>query len=435
VLGSGVLIGLGIRMVQSVVLARVLGVADFGKLASVVAFAAIAARVNDMGLPNAAAYFFRRSPDCLRELLHTIGYNFLWCLLASTALALLSLRLPTPFAADLAASSWFLLGLVAYTALTTPASILPVLVAGAGDYPGYVRLTNGFAAAQIGLVIGGCLILGFRYQYVIAALALGQLLLIAGVLLYLRRHLARPHAPKLGARSIYSYGLRSQWGALMKLISSRVDILIVGALMTSSDVGLYSLAVSLRDIGLLPQSVYGAPLQNALIDRGKTSAGSDKTLVLGSLILQFGLSALLVLVAVFSLPYLIPLIYGSTFAAASKPAALLFTSIVFLGPAAVCWITFNAKGRPGLNSVVMTVAAIVAAGSTYLLSSRQGLYGAAGAVVLTSLVSLLLSLVLLGRLQSYRPSDLPVALRRASSTALGFLRPLHRGTSAPRDAK
>jgi O-antigen/teichoic acid export membrane protein len=437
VLGSGVILGLIIRTVQSVVLARLLGVAEFGRLAAVVAFAAIAARVNDMGLPNAAAYFFRLTPDSLRELLRTTGYNFLWCALASTTFALLALHLPLPFAADLGTSSWFLIGLVAYTALTTPASILPVLVTGAGDYQAYVRLTNGFATVQLGLVVGSGLVFGFQYQHVIGALALGQLLLVVGVLLYLRRYLPRSDARKFGARSIYGYGLRSQWGALMKLLSNRLDILIVGALMSASEVGLYSLAVSLREIGLLPLPVYAAPLQNAVIDRGKTPAASDKTLVLGSLILQFGLSTLLVLIAAISLPYLIRLVYGPNFAPGGGPATLLFTSILFLGPAAICWITFNAKGRPGLNSVVMTVTAVVGAVSTYLLASRHGLYGAATAVVVTSAVGLLLSLALLARLQNYRLADLPVAWSRARLTALDLVRPLHRarGTSAPRDAK
>jgi O-antigen/teichoic acid export membrane protein len=383
------------------------------------------------------AYFYRRSPGALRELLSTIRLNFIWCIIASVALALLSLRLPVSFAYDLSTSTSFFVSLVAYTALATPASILPLLVTASGDFAAYVKLTNGSAILQTGLILVACLTFGSQYEHVVAALALGQLLLIAGVLVHLRRQLARHQSTLLGLRTVYTYGLRSQWGALMKLLSHRLDILIVSSLVTAADVGRYSLAVSLRDIGLLPQSVYAAPLQNAVIDREKNPAVSDKTLVLGSLILQVGLSVLLAVIAVVSLPYLIATIYGPSFARAGKPAVVLFTSIVFLGPAAVCWVTFNSKGRPELNSMVMTAAALIGAVSTYLLTSSHGLYGAAGAVVLTSAVTLLLSLVLLIRIQKYQASDLPVAWRRAGATARGLLRSFYRsaGTSAARDAK
>jgi O-antigen/teichoic acid export membrane protein len=414
VLGSGALLGLAIRFVQSALVARLLGVEQFGKLAVVFAFVAIISRVNDLGLPNAVAYYFRRAPGSLPALLRTIGFNFVWCCVVGLAVAFAAVHLPVPFAADLRDSVWPKLGLAAFIAISTPTAILPSLITAAGDYGSYVRLTNIDAALQVVFVLGACLLLGPHYQHAVLGLGVEQCLIALVYVGYLRRYLGRSPEVRIGAREAYSYGLRLQWGVLMKLISSRADLLIVGALMSSSSVGLYSVALGIRDIGLLPQTAYAAPFQNMVIDRGKLGAGSDRTLVLTSLLLQVALSVTMVVAAALALPRLIPAIYGSDFAGASGPAALLFSSIVFLGPASLCWMTYNAKGKPQLTSLVLTAAGILGPTLTYVMvTAGYGLYGASAASLATAAVTFALSFFFLVRLQRYRRKDFGEARRRA----------------------
>ena len=413
VLGSGVLVGLVIRFVQSALVARLLGVAEFGQLAAAVAVVAIVSRINDLGLPGSLSYYFRSRPGSLPSILSVIASNFVWCSAFALALASVAPRLPLPFAADLRESLALQWGFAAYLALATPATILPGLLTAAGDYGWYVRLTNLDALLQAVFTIGAIILFGASYRFVIPALAVEQCVAVIAYLWYVRRY--RDRAPRVGLTlgEAYSYGLRLQWGVVMKLISNRADLLVVGALLPVSQVGLYSVAVGLRDLGLLPQSAYAAPFMNLVIDRSRDGGASDRIPVLTTLILQLVLSLLMVLGALAAFPLLIPAIYGIDFAPAVGPSIVLFTSLIFLAPASLCWMTYNAKGRPHLTSAVLTAGGVLGPLSTYALVSRgYGLYGASVAGVLVAAVTFAISIHLLVRLQEYRRPDYQQALQR-----------------------
>lgn len=414
VLGSGVVLGLAIRLVQSALVARLLGVAQFGQLAAVVAFVTIVSRISDLGLPGSVSYHFRREPGSLPSLLRVVGSNFVLCCGVAVAITFLAPHLPLPFAADLEHSTGLRFALAGYLAVSTPATILPSLLTAAGDYGSYVRLTNLDALAQAVFVLGVILIFGASYQPIIAALGIEQALAITVYLAYLRRYRHRTAEVFLPARTAYTYGLRLQWGVIMKLISSRADLLIVGALLPVTQVGLYSIALGLRDLGLLPQAVYAAPFMNLVIDRSKDDRQSDRIPVLTALILQVGLSIAMVVAALVALPLLIPIVYGPAFAPAVGPSNLLFVSLVFLAPASLCWMTCNAKGHPHLTSAILTASGILGPLLTFALVSRgYGLYGASAAGVAGAALTFVLSVYFLARLQSYRKQDYREALQRA----------------------
>ncbi|HEU5304074.1 MAG TPA: oligosaccharide flippase family protein [Gemmatimonadales bacterium] len=432
VLGSGVALGLAIRLVQSAVVARLLGVAEFGQLAAVVVFVAIVSRINDLGLPGSVSYHFRREPGSLPTLLRVVGSNFVWCCAVAIVVASIAPRLPLPFGADVQHSMKFRLALAGYLAVSTPATILPGLLTAAGDYGSYVRLTNLDALAQAVLVIGVILVFGASYQPVIAALAVEQALIIGVYLWHVRRYRHRAPEVSLRARDAYGYGLRLQWGVIMKLLSNRADLLIVGALLPVTQVGLYSVALGLRDLGLLPQSVYAAPFMNLVIDRSRDDRPSDRIPVLTTLMLQIGLSIVMVLAAAAALPFLIPLVYGPAFGPAAGPSALLFASIVFLAPASLCWMTYNAKGRPHLTSAILTAGGVLGPLLTFVVVSQgYGLYGASGAALVTAALTFGLSIYFLLRLQGYHGSDYREAFRRARSMLVGLAEQLRSWMGRP----
>jgi Na+-driven multidrug efflux pump len=79
-------------------------------------------------------------------------------------------------------------------------------------------------------------------------------------------------------------------------------------------------------------------------------------------------------------------------------------------------VTFNAKGRPHLTSLLLTVSGILGPATTYLLlSSGYGLVGAATGTVVVAGVTLGLAIVLLQRLQHYTRDDLREGLIRAGA--------------------
>jgi O-antigen/teichoic acid export membrane protein len=377
------------------------------------------------------SYYFRSRPGALRSILAVIGSNFVWCCIVAIAAAFVAPHLPLPFATDLRTSPGLRISFAAYLALSTPATILPGLLTASGDYRWYVRLTNLDALSQTILVLGAVLLLGASYQHVVPALAVEQSLAVMAYLWYVHRYLNRPPTAGLGLREAYAYGLRLQWGLVMKLLSNRADLLIVGALLPVSQVGLYSVAQGLRDLGLIPQSVYAAPFMNLVIDRSKGAGGSDRIPVLTALILQIGLALAMVLAAAAALPLLIPVVYGPAFEPAVGPSILLFASLIFLAPASLCWMTYNAKGRPHLTSASLTAGGVLGPLMTYtLVSNGYGLYGASAAGVFVAAVTFAIAIYFLVRLQGYRETDYRDAFGRALAIARGLL-----GTRAPSDAK
>ncbi len=424
-LGSGAAVGLGIRFAQSALVARLLGVEEFGKLAGVVALGVIVSRVADLGLPNAASYFARRHPGSLRSLLRIVAGDFLLALTLGTAVAAALPHLPSPWAADLRATPWAVPIIAAFFSVGTPLGILPGVVNAIGDYTGYVRLTILDAVLQACFAVGAAVVVGADFLTIVGALALAQTLAVGRYVWTLRRR--GGNAVRIPAREAYAYGLRVQWGVVMKLFSTRADLLIVGAVLAARDVGLYSVALTLRDIGLLPQTVYAAPFQNRVVDRSRHPAGSDRTLVLTSLLLQAGLAVGMATVAALTLPWLIPLVYGSEFRNAGGPAVILFLSVVFLLPASLCWMTFNSKGRPELTSLILTASGLLGPVLIWLaLRAGFGLWGSALAGVGTAGLTFLLSGALLWKLQGYTRDDLAASLARVRSLFTAMLREARR---------
>jgi O-antigen/teichoic acid export membrane protein len=418
IIGSGVLIGLVCRFVQSAALARLLGVEEFGKYATLVALMAIVSRLNDLGLPSVVAYYFRRTPGSFASLMRIVRLDFVWCCAASLVVAGVAAHLPLAIADDFRGAWVLQVGLAAYIAVNTPTWILPGFISAAGDYSSYARFTNLDAALQAVLAVGSCLVFGPSYIHVLGALTVEQALMSGIYLRFLRRYRSGGPKVEIPMRETLSYGLRLHWGMLMKLLSSRADILTVGALTNPALAGLYSVALNVRDIGLLPHAVYAAPFQNLVIDRSLVGDASDRSPVLRGLFLQMALSLAMAIGAGIALPVLIPAVYGAAFRAAVVPAVVLFASVIFLGPAGLCWMAFNAKGRPDFTSLVLTTSGIAGPVLTYfLISNGHSLTAAAGGSFLVSGVTFALSIVLLQRIQRYRGAEIRDALTRAVLTA------------------
>jgi O-antigen/teichoic acid export membrane protein len=360
------------------------------------------------------SYFARRHPGSLPSLLRIVAGDFVLALALGSAVAAALPHLPTPWAMELRATPWAVPLVAAFFAVGTPLAILPGLVNAIGDYTGYVRLSILDAVLQACVAVGAAVLVGSDFLTVVGALALAQTFAVVRYGWTLARR--GGDSVRIPAREAYTYGLRVQWGVIMKLLSTRADLLIVSAVLTARDTGLYSVALTLRDIGLLPQAVYAAPFQNRLVDKARDPSGSDRTLVLTSLLLQLGLGLAMAIAAALTLPWLIPLVYGSAFAAAGGPAVVLFLSVAFLLPASLCWMTFNSKARPELTSVILTASGLMGPLLTWaMLRAGYGLWGAAVAGIASAGLTFALSAALLWRVQGYRRADLGASVSRVRS--------------------
>jgi O-antigen/teichoic acid export membrane protein len=409
VMASGTVGSMALTITQSIVVARLLGPRELASYAAVSVAALLSAQLNDWGLANAFAYYARRHPAAVRSLLRVLRRHLITGLLLTTAVGILGTRLQIGGIRDVFAPPWFVAVLVAFVTLGTAAAVLPVFVLARGRYSTYVAFTNGTVLLQLSFIIIAYAVAGASWRAFITAAACAQAVIVALEFRFISQHSKADREETISARECYGYGLRIKWAEVMKLLSGRIDLLVVAAVLPAAQVGVYSLVLGLREFGMAPLRAYAGILQNLLVDRERTGQDS-RGLVLGSLILQSGLSLALCAGAVVCFPFLLPAMYGSRFAGAIIPAILAVCGTAFLSIAGLCWTVFNMSGRPEVTSAIVTVAGVIAPPLVFVLAQSHGLNGAAFAGVLTAGITCALSLIVLMRQRHYRMDDLYAAV-------------------------
>jgi O-antigen/teichoic acid export membrane protein len=418
---TGVAAGRVLSFLQGIVIARLLGPTDLGHYAALISICALLSRVGDFGLPHAFSYFARISPGSMRSLLRILAINIVaGCALYAIAItAIFGFSLPA--FEEIRASAIWTVVLFLFLVLGTVWGLLPVLLMAAGEYRKYVLYSNALIALQIALQYAFYFTLGAGFLPLFAA-NLTALALVSIALAM--RHLRLPLPDKVetvSTRQCYRFGLQVQWGVLMKLASTRLEVPLVSILLPGAATGHYSLASTFREATFIPQQLYAGIFQNALIDRNKLPGRSPGVLIIRTLLLQAGLYAALALGAWLTFPYLIPLIYGHEYAMAVTPAVILVGSSVFTGLAGLCWIGFNSSNRPHLTSLVTTASGIASPILIVSFAPIYGLLGVATASLGASILSFMLSLWLTIRLNRMGREDLVLAFREIRQLAKRLL--------------
>jgi O-antigen/teichoic acid export membrane protein len=405
--GGSILLG----VCQSIAVARLLGPSGLAPYATTIAAVTIAAQLSDGGLANSYAYFGRERPGSLVRLTRLLLRHVGVCLLLATTVMGFAWWFDIAGTRSVLRSVSFAAVLLTLFGVTMAGRVMPVLVLAVGRYRAHALLTNGAAALQLAALLAAYAVAGPSWDVFVAAVAGAQLVAVAvQVMFVLRRHgQARPEAVSLS--ECYGFGLRIKWAEMMKFLSGRADLLVVASALPARDVGLYSLALGLREFGMTPLRTYSGILQNMLVDR-RRAGFDDRILVLGSLMLQAAISTALSVGAVLTFPILLPLVYGAEYRGAAMPAAIALTSTIFLSIAGICWSVFNMRGEPGTTSAIVTVSGLSGPVLVYVLARSLGLNGAALASVASSALAAALSVIWLVRRRGYTARDLPNAAKR-----------------------
>ncbi|HTF43497.1 MAG TPA: polysaccharide biosynthesis C-terminal domain-containing protein [Terriglobales bacterium] len=416
-LGAGVATGRTLSFLQSIAIARMLGPVDLGHYATVVSICALLSRVGDFGLPHAFSYFARISPGSVRSLLRILGINILaGCVLYVLAIAAI-FQLSLPAFDEIQASAAWTLVLFMFLILSTVWGLLPILLMAAGEYGKYMLYSNAYIVLQIALQYVYYFFLGGGFLSLFAAnfTALALISVTLGI-----RQLRMPppiSVETVSARQGYRFGLQVQWGVLMKLASTRLEVPLVSGLLPGASTGSYSLASNLREATFIPLQLYAGIFQNSLIDRNKEPGRAPGALIVRTLLLQALLYTAIAVAAWLTLPYLIPLIYGPDYAMAIKPAVILVGSSVFTGLAGLCWLAFNSANRPHLTSLVTTISGVASPILIVAVAPVYGLVGVATASLGASMLSFALSLWLTIRVYGLSRKDMVQALREIRGLA------------------
>jgi O-antigen/teichoic acid export membrane protein len=253
-------------------------------------------------------------------------------------------------------------------------------------------------------------------QGVVAFQILGlALALVGGYWILLKKEKLRFVFDTRAVKSLLGYGWKTQLATVTSYLNQRVDQLLLSLFVGPRELGLYVVAVTVSmALGFFPQAsaiVTLASGSNLAPDRARRVIAESFRRSLIWLVL--GCAALFV-----AAPWLITLVFGSSFSASSLACRILLPGSIALGLNQVLYEGARSLNEPALPSYAEGLALLVTCAGLYLLLPRFGFLGAAIASTLAYTTSLMLMLLLYN-----------ARLHISMSELLGFSRPpaLERG--------
>ena len=368
--------GTGVGVVSSILLARALGPSGKGTVTVTQALTGMAGVILAAGLPGAAGYLAAKGRvDGRTET--RVAWSTSLLVTGVTLLVAIPLApwiAQSLFQSDSSALVWLsLLAVAPYLAN----QVFTGFLLGVGR----ARKTAIINASQLVANLGGIVILELSghltpENFIVWWLAV---LLVAALVqtAILLRMPANPQSPtvfgtiRMGAR----FGAASWASSGLYLLALRVDTLLLTALSGTADVGIYSVGVSLAEIGwYLPNALY-AVLFPKVAAQGQEArelvgrvARMSWPLVLVTGVCLVGLARVLVV------PF-----YGSAFSGAVGVVAVLVPGMTAAALSSVLSSYVAGRGKPGLATVAATVNLAVNVALNVLLIPPLGYLGAAAA--------------------------------------------------------
>jgi O-antigen/teichoic acid export membrane protein len=326
----GVVAASGLSLVTFVVLTRSLGATTFGAYATAIAILSIPAIVSDLGLSTTVLREISHRPASAPAAVQSSLVLRLAAGIACLAFVLpLAWILPLPGAARTAA----LAGVAGTVALILNAGLLPVLQAELRMHLAVVSNVAGRLVTLVGTVVA--LQAGRGLLAAMAAYALGNVLTLALNAWFARHALVRGGF-RGGAYSRRLLGQSLAVGAasIAGSVYFRIDTLILGAIRSPREVGLYAAAYKFLDLAIVVASAVSVtvfPHLARLASRGEAFDGTAEHAVR----LLLALGTCLSVLAFVDAPELVHLTSGTGFDGAVPALRLLAPAIV-----ASCIVSF-----------------------------------------------------------------------------------------------
>ena len=334
------LCGLVLGAATTVILARSLGPAGRGSLASIYALMTLLVQLGTFGIASANPYFAAREP----HLRGRIAGNSLWLAgLVGPLMAMVGIAIKIAAPGAFADVSWtvMLMGMAAIPAMLCSVFLQSILLA-EGRTVLYNGVAVGAALLTVLLLAAALPLAGPDVLLALSLLVVPQAIALVIYTSAMRRHgpLLRPLDSAL-ARRMLGYGVRAYFVTLIAYMLIRVDLLLVNAIQGARAAGQYSVAVALGDaLYLLPVSV--AVNLFARVARG--AADREVSLRVFQLV-AIGYFIVCALAAPLAGPT-ITLLFGEAYRPAISLFLWLLPGVYFLGVFNVIAYHFAAHGMP-----------------------------------------------------------------------------------------
>ena len=368
----------GVGLVSSVIVARILQPAGRGEFAVAITISAFGVQFLNLGLGASNTYYLSRDRSLLSRLLGnalavSLGLGGLaalavWGLFACVPQwapiqgALLPAALATiPIGLAMMLTQNLLLGLQevrAYNLMEVSARVL-----------GVVFILGVFA-------LGGVTVLN-----VFLAVWAAMLISVLFGLARLWRHFEGAPAPSTSLfRRTLGYGAKAYAGALFAYVVLRINILMLTYFLGDEPTGQYSIAVAMADMLVMMPVVVGTIMFPKL-----AAMESERLKWLAARKVAAGVAGLMavgcVLAALLARP-VVTLLYGEAYRPAIEPFIWLLPGILLMSVNVIFMNYFASIGMPMVTVYSPAIAAVCCVAANALLIPRYGLIGAAVSSVL-----------------------------------------------------
>jgi O-antigen/teichoic acid export membrane protein len=401
-------------LVTQPILAHGLGLFGRGEVAAATAPLMFGVAVLTLGLPESLTYSIARRTAGLRGAMRlSLGLLVLAGLAGSLIIASLAALLS---AGDTALAQ---LMIVAGCALAPALAVAGLRGLAAGRQMWTLIALERVVGALLQLAFVVVLFASGTLTVLLATTAIALTTFLGGIayVLALGRVPDNPAGAPEGDRPrVLHYAGRVWLGTLTGMLLSRLDQLLITPLAGVSQLGLYAVAVSITDVIL----VFNSAVRDVMFAVESRSPDPSR---LGSAsrvstLITLGLGLALAAAC----PWAIPFLFGRDFEDAVVVTLILIMAIVLGNPGSVAGAGLSARGRPGLRSLSLGIAAAANVVAIVVLVPSYGAIGAAvatliGNVVAGNAVIIWLRVVFgvpLSEFYRFRTSDLSDVIAQAS---------------------
>ena len=418
---AGLYLSVALGILGTIAAARILGLEDFGRFATVMALVGLAQTLLDLTVEESLTKFgFRYVATEEWGKLRRLFRRALELKLLGGALASVLLLLVAPFADTVFGSEGLAAPLAAAAALPFLAapenvSASALLLRGRYDLRGWL-LSVTMGIRLVAIVVGA----SFGVTEALAALAVGQLLAtaiagVAGTAALRRFPRAAPSAIGPDRREIASFVLQSSLATGVISLRSALTPVLLGIVAGTTQVGYLRVA-------LAPQSGFSAasaPVRLVLLTEQTRDWEHGRTANVLRGVKRYSVGAAgvaLVSLPVFllAMPWLVEVVFGSEYLPAVDAARIVLVAAAVLLVLGWSKSLPTTIGRPRLRIVTHALEAIVLLPLVLVLGDRDGVTGAAVAILVSTLVFAVAWLVILARLRDELRSGRPVGAPRAA---------------------
>ena len=403
------------------VLARALGVDDRGAVAAATSVLTLVTTIAAAGIPEAVSFAVARHPRLVRAAAARASLMTLFAGLLGTAVVLIA----APALADGRDEVAFLIDLAAI-------AVVPILLVGilrgvaSAQHRWRLVTAEKITGATLRLVVLLPFWLTGTLSPWIAVVSFAAAPLMGGMV-YLRILAGSPKtdgelAPPATMRGMAGFGGRMWLGSLSGVLFSRLDQALMTPLAGTYQLGLYVVAASISELPLIVNTAvrdvtFIADASETVDERLGRSARASF------------LVCLLIGIAIgITMIWLIPLLFGSAFAGAIPITAVLLVSVVAGTPGSVAGAGLTGRGRPGLRSIALAIAAVLNIVLLVVLTPPFGGIGAALATLGGGVVGANLNVLFLWRYFGIRPGQFYGVRRSDVRMLVSFgMRTLRRG--------